>query len=204
MVDGESNTHGRPSVPVTLATSRRPRSDAERNRQVVLAAARELVRERGIEAMTMDALAERAGVGKGTLYRGFGSRAGLAEALLDDAERGLQERILTGPPPLGWGAPPEQRLVAFARAYLGFLAAHADLVVEVEQGARFHAGAYAAWRAHVAGLLRQLGEDEAETRADLLLAMLSADLYQHLRRSGVSKRRVETIVADAIFRAYGR
>lgn len=202
MVDGESNTSGRRSVPVTLATGRRPRSDAERNRQLVLAAARDLVAEGGIKAMTMDALAERAGVGKGTLYRGFGSRAGLAEALLDDAERRLQERLLTGPPPLGWGAPPGERLVAFARAYLDLLAAHADLVVEVEQGARFHSGAYSGWHAHVAGLLRQLGHDEVDVRADLVLALLSADLYQHLRASRARRRRLEDVVAETIAAVY--
>jgi len=45
-----------------------------------------------------------AGVGKGTLIPRFGDRAGLAVALLDERERELQERILSGRPPLGPGA----------------------------------------------------------------------------------------------------
>jgi AcrR family transcriptional regulator len=54
----------------------------------------------------MDAVAAEAGVGKGTLFRRFGDRAGLAVALLDERERDLQAAVLSGPPPLGPGAPP--------------------------------------------------------------------------------------------------
>ena len=39
----------------------------------------------------MDAVAEAAGVGKGTLYRRFGDRNGLAYAILDEREREFQE-----------------------------------------------------------------------------------------------------------------
>ena len=56
----------------------------------------------------------RPGVGKGTLFRRFGDRAGLARALLDESERRLQDGFLHGPPPLGPGAPPRARLKAFA------------------------------------------------------------------------------------------
>lgn len=163
---------------------RRPRrSDAERNRRKALDAARRLVAERGLASVTMDEVAAAAGVGKGTLYRGFGTRGGLAEALVDDAERDLQERILDGPPPLGPGAAPGERLVAFADAYVELLAANADLLLETERGrpgARFHTGAYGLWHAHVAALLRDLDHPDAALRAHMLLAPLSADVYQHL------------------------
>jgi AcrR family transcriptional regulator len=166
----------------------------------VLDAARQLLRERGIAGMTMDALAARAGVGKGTLYRGFGSRAGLAEGLADEAERALQERILTGPAPLGWGAPPDQRLQAFVTAYIDLLESDADLLVETERGApgaRFHTGAYAFWHTHVRALLRLLGRDRPDVRADALLAILSADLYIHLRNIGVSRPVIQAVLSDA-------
>lgn len=157
----------------------------------------------GITGVTMDALAEAAGVGKGTLYRGFGSRAGLAEALLDEAERGLQQRILTGPPPLGpgRGRPPVDRLQAFAHAYLDLLRSDAELVLETErgqQGARFHTGAYAFWHAHVAGLLRAAGAPDPGVRAHGLLALLAADLYLHLRGSGVDHARIDATVTDIV------
>lgn len=135
-------------------------------------------------AVTMDDVAEAAGVGKGTVYRGFGSRSGLAEALLNDAERQLQERMLTGPPPLGPGADPGARLTAFVSAYVAFLEDNVELLLETErvgQGARFHTGAYVFWRLHVASLLGELGHGNAPLLADVLLAMMSADLYRHLR-----------------------
>ena len=52
-------------------TSTRPRrADAARNRERILAAASELFAERGLDA-SMPELAERAGVGVGTVYRAF-------------------------------------------------------------------------------------------------------------------------------------
>src|SRR6185437_6944321 len=60
------------------------RADAARNRARILAAAAELVAQRGIEHVSMDDVAKAACVGTGTLYRRFGDRAGLALALLDE------------------------------------------------------------------------------------------------------------------------
>jgi AcrR family transcriptional regulator len=191
------NTRSTASVPVALVAGRRRRRDAERNRNHVLEVARRLLRDGGLAAMTMDQLAAEAGVGKGTLYRGFRSRAGLAEALLDEAERQLQERILTGPPPLGWGAPPDERLRAFFLAYLQLLAANVDLLVETERGApgaRFHTGAYAFWHAHIAALLRAEGREDPDVRAHALLALLSADLHRHLREARIDTARVEAVL----------
>jgi AcrR family transcriptional regulator len=78
-------------------TERPLRSDAERNRQRVLAAAAELFAAEGIEA-SLEEVAARAGVGVGTLYRRFGDREGLIDALFEDqidevavlAERALE------------------------------------------------------------------------------------------------------------------
>jgi AcrR family transcriptional regulator len=59
------------------------RRDAERNRARILEAARELFAERGLAA-TMDDIAERAGLGVGTVYRRFSSRDALVEALFEE------------------------------------------------------------------------------------------------------------------------
>ena len=60
----------------------------------------------------MDALAERAGLGKGTVFRRFGTRAGIFAALLDDDEQAFQQEVLAGPPAAGpWGGaggPPDR------------------------------------------------------------------------------------------------
>jgi hypothetical protein len=44
---------------------------------------------------------------------GFGSRAGLLQALLEEKSRQLRDTIKNGPPSLGAGAPVRERLLAF-------------------------------------------------------------------------------------------
>ncbi|WP_335985575.1 TetR/AcrR family transcriptional regulator [Glycomyces sp. MUSA5-2] len=109
----------RPVVP--LGRPRAERADAKRNRLRLLAVAREMLEECGAEHVTMDALAERAGLGKGTVFRRFGSRAGIFKALLEEEARRFQELVLSGPPPLGPGAGPAERLIAYGRVRIGFL-----------------------------------------------------------------------------------
>src|SRR5229473_6040348 len=59
------------------------RRDAERNRQRILRAAGEVFTERGLQA-TLDDVAERAGVGVGTVYRRFPDKEALVEALFTE------------------------------------------------------------------------------------------------------------------------
>ncbi|MFB9717228.1 TetR/AcrR family transcriptional regulator [Planobispora longispora] len=155
------------------------RADAARNRVKVLAAAARLFREKGVDNVSMDAVAAEAGVGKGTLFRRFGDKSGLAVALLDERERELQGAILSGPPPLGPGAPAGERLTAFVDAYLDYVLGHLDLVRMSETsspGARYRIGAYRFWRLHVAILLAEARPGcDADPLAHALLAPLAAD-----------------------------
>lgn len=183
-VDGSGPQSG--SIPVELQSRRPRRADAERNRVRVLDAARRLVAERGIAAVTMDDIAAAAGVGKGTVYRAVDNRGGLAEALLDAAERDLQEAVLSGDPPLGPGGRPAERLHAFAERYLGFLDANVALLIEADHhtpGGRFATGAHAFWHTHITALTRQLGCARPDLTAELILAVLAADLHDHIRRN---------------------
>jgi AcrR family transcriptional regulator len=109
---------------VPLGKPRPERADAVRNRELLLRTAREMLAELGVNRVTMDGLAERAGLGKGTVFRRFGTRAGIFRALLDADERHFQEQVLCGPPPLGPGADPVQRLIAYGRARIAFLLDH--------------------------------------------------------------------------------
>lgn len=61
-------------------TARRPRADAVRNRERVLEAAKAIFSAGGPEA-SLEAVARRAGVGIGTLYRHFPTREALFEAV---------------------------------------------------------------------------------------------------------------------------
>jgi len=157
------------------------RADAAANRRRILDAAERLFAERGPD-LTMSELAEAAGVGRGTLYRRYPDVASVAVALLDEHERALQARLLDGPPPLGPGAAPADRLAAFYGAMVELLERHLPLALGAEQGAaRFATGAYGFWRTFVAAQLRQAGVDDTAL-PDVLLAPLAPEAYAHLRR----------------------
>ncbi len=64
----------------TAATVRKPRADAVRNRERVLEAAKAVFSAGGPDA-SLEAVARRAGVGIGTLYRHFPTRESLFEAV---------------------------------------------------------------------------------------------------------------------------
>lgn len=173
-------------LPLLGAAEGRPeRADAARNRGRVLAAAAQLFRTRGVAAVSTDDIAVAAGVGKGTLYRRFGDKSGLAAALLDERESALQAALLTGPPPLGPGAEPVERLVAFVAAYVAFADAHLDLVAlsqTASPGARLRTGSHRLWRHHCRLLLDAAGAPDAALRADALLAALTAEQLRHWLR----------------------
>jgi AcrR family transcriptional regulator len=155
----------------------------------------------GLAELTMDGLAEAAGVGKGTIYRAFGDRSGVAQALVDDAERALQEAILTGPPPLGPGAEPAERVAAFADAYLRVLARDVELFVEVDHripGRRFTVGAYGFWRAHLATEGERDGLRQPGLTAELVLGLLAADLQRHLAAGPESATTVRKATVAAV------
>jgi AcrR family transcriptional regulator len=180
------------------------RADAARNRQRILDAADRLFARDGVACTSMDAIAAEARVGKGTLFRRFGDRASLALALLESSERAFQDAFIRGPAPLGPGAPPCERLIAFGRTLLQHLCAHGDLLLAAQTagtpGSRFDVGPYGAYRAHVTILIRDAAPDlDADYAAEALLATLGAEVVLHqLRQPGMTRDRLaagwETIV----------
>lgn len=157
------------------------RGDAARNRALLLDAARRLVAERGPDAVTMDEIATAAGVGKGTLFRRFGSRAGLMMVLLDEDEQASQRAFLFGPGPLGPDAPPLDRLLAFGRERLRFVQTHQALLSDAARDPQMRYGAPAmVLRTHVRVLLeaaRTTGD--LDVQADALIALLDPDYVHH-------------------------
>jgi polyketide synthase 12 len=173
-----------PGSDLTLGIPHAERADAARNRRVLLATARDMLAEQGADTITMDGLAERAGLGKGTVFRRFGTRAGIFQALLDDHERDFQERVLSGPPPLGPGAAPLDRLIAYGRARIDFLAEHREIARAALDGSQpVPAGAQTPMsRAHIRYLLREmrLGAPEPDVLALQLTAALDSPLLLYL------------------------
>jgi polyketide synthase 12 len=172
---------------LTLGPVPQERADAARNRRHLLATAREMLAEQGADRLTMDALAERAGLGKGTVFRRFGTRAGIFQALLDDDEREFQEQVLSGPPPLGPGAPPLDRLIAYGRARTCFLTGHHEIARAALDGKEpVPAGRQTPIsRIHIRYLLQELGLGavDLDVLALQLTAALDAPLLLYL--SGV-------------------
>jgi AcrR family transcriptional regulator len=175
-----------------LQRPRAERADAAQNRARVLAAAAELLASRDPRQLTMSDIAAAAGVGRGTLYRRYPDLASIAVALLDEHERALQEQLLTGDPPLGPGAPPDQRLAAFYVAMIDMLERYVHLVLGAEIGqSRFAVGAYAFWRTHVYTLLIDAAVADPDPLVDVLLAPLAPDVYQYQRHQrGLTPERI--------------
>jgi AcrR family transcriptional regulator len=165
--------------PVTWGSPPAERADAARNRRLLLVTAREIIAGQGAGQLTMDGLAERAGLGKGTVFRRFGTRAGIFAALLDDDERDFQKQVLAGPPPLGPGAPALDRLIAYGRARIDFLIGHREIARAALDGReRVPAGSQTPMsREHIRFLLREmsLGADP-KTDLDVLATQLTAAL----------------------------
>ncbi|UOE20515.1 helix-turn-helix transcriptional regulator [Thermobifida halotolerans] len=188
-------------------TARRPpreRADAARNRRRILEAAARLFAEHGVDGVTMDAVAQAAAVGKGTVFRRFGDKSGLVAALLDERERQLQAAVLSGDPPLGPGAPPEQRVAAFLDAYVSYLADHLELVRLSETaapGARYRIGAYHFWHRHLALLCAHV--PDPDHLAHVLLGALDADLNRALLDRGYDWPRIRAGVGDLAARILG-
>ncbi|MBJ7336196.1 TetR/AcrR family transcriptional regulator [Mycolicibacterium sp.] len=157
------------------------RGDAARNRVLLLTAARRLIDEHGADTVTMDDVAAAAGVGKGTLFRRFGSRAGLMIVLLDEDEKAEQQAFMFGPPPLGPGAPPLERLIAYGRKRLRFTWDHRVLLSDANSDPQMRFNAPASLhRTHVRMLLATANTNgDLDAQTDALLALLDADYVTH-------------------------
>ena len=101
---------------------RSPRADAQRNRARLLATALKLFTS-SKEEVTLSAVAERAGVGIGTLYRHFPTRDALVEAVY----RHEVERLTDAAPALLRRMPAEKALEEWLKRYTGLVAAKRGL-----------------------------------------------------------------------------
>ncbi|MCL2419725.1 MAG: TetR/AcrR family transcriptional regulator, partial [Conexibacteraceae bacterium] len=116
---------GAPSGPAGAAPGRAMRADAKRNYDKIVAAAREAFAETGAST-SLEAVARRAGVGIGTLYRHFPTRQALLEAVYVGE---LQE--LCGATRELLELPPWESFVAFAQTLAGYLATKKALAAEL-------------------------------------------------------------------------
>jgi AcrR family transcriptional regulator len=97
--------------------SRKPRSDGQRNRELIVQVAKIAFTENGI-GTSLDDIAKKAGVGAGTLYRHFPSR----EALIEAVYRAEVERLMEAAERLGRELPPVDALRAYLLLFVDHLA----------------------------------------------------------------------------------
>ncbi|WP_187368102.1 TetR/AcrR family transcriptional regulator [Nonomuraea terrae] len=176
---------------------RRERADAARNRRAILRAAEELLRRHPPEQVSVERVAAAAGVGKGTVFHRFGSRTGLMRELMSERARELEEAVTQGPPPLGPGAAPSERLVAFLAAVAelaarngNLLAAHEHAVMTRKSEQPREANPiYVFWHRHASGLIAEARPDaDAELIAHMLLGTLHMEPVASLLRAGEHER----------------
>ena len=183
-----------PIVLPVLGDQSLERSDAAANRSRILDAARTILEERGFEELTMDAVASAAGVGKGTIFRRFGDRAGLTTALLDEDTREFQDAFLSGQPPLGPGAPPAGRLEAFVVELIRFQVRHMNVLMAAERApGQPPPLILGTLLIHVEGLLRQIDPalDHGELAGMILSAISPPIVYRLLTRAGATPETLE-------------
>jgi AcrR family transcriptional regulator len=170
------------------------RVDAARNRRAILRATEELLSRHRPEEVTMEQVAAAAGVGKGTVFHRFGSRMGLMIALMQERALGLRDEVETGPPPLGPGASPRERLLAFLSAVVDVIGRNKGLLAALGQevAPRAHGGdhpVYTFWHGHISELIAAERADlDAPLLADLLLAGLQAEPILRLLERGETVR----------------
>ncbi|SDL37203.1 TetR/AcrR family transcriptional regulator [Streptomyces indicus] len=173
------------------------RADAARNRRRILDAARRIVDEQGAQALTMNGVAHASGIGVGTVYRRFGDVSALLLALLDEGEQRFQASFMSGPPPLGPGAPAGERLRAFLHAYAAYMLEAEELMLAAESAsaaARYQSGPYRIVHTHVQLLIREARPElDAPVLAHLLLGAFQPSLLCLLRSElGVTVERLES------------
>lgn len=189
--------------PLPLIGQRQPeRADAARNRQKIVDVAARLLATCGPARLSLDEVAREAGVGVGTVYRRFGDRAGLAYALLDERETRFQEAYMTGPPPMGPGAPPVERITAFLHAMVDYTLELQDIFRLLEEGkpkSRFN-GPYRVRHTHLTMLVAQVRPGgDAHFLADALLAPLTASLLDfQLNEMGMTTDAVKAGLTDLV------
>ncbi|MCC3777687.1 TetR/AcrR family transcriptional regulator [Streptomyces sp. UNOB3_S3] len=164
---------------------RRTRKDAARNRQAVLETADALfARSESPEDLTMADIATAAGVGKGTLFRAFGDRAGLLRALYEARLEPIREAAESGPPPLGPATPPQERVPALLDAILCFKLDNRRLALALEEsgsGGLYQAEHYERWHGLLRSVLERIpGMTDPDFTAHALLAATRADLVERL------------------------
>lgn len=164
-------------------TQRTERADAQRNREAVLAAADALfAASSSPHSVSMDDIAAAAGVGKGTLFRRFGDRAGLIAAVIASRIEPLQQAVRGAQD--ATGSSPRQLVLDLLDAALLFKIKNRNLMAAAEDAglsSPYQAEHYGWWHDTLRTALGRVpGVRDADFTAHALLAAIRADLVTYL------------------------
>lgn len=172
-----------PDDSLNVIDNSRSRSDAVKNRALLLATAKRLFTEQSVADVTMSAVADAAGVGKGTLYRHFENKLELSMALLDEDQRDLQDRTLRRMREMGGTL---DTLKWFIGEVLLFTERNSELLcVSAGESGPIGSLAHPAhwwWRVTVRGLVAQINPScDADYIADAIFVLLDVHNVYFLR-----------------------
>ncbi|MCG7359661.1 TetR/AcrR family transcriptional regulator [Roseomonas sp. ACRSG] len=157
-----------------VRSGRKPRADAQRNRERLLEAATQVFNQGGAEA-SLEAVARQAEVGIGTLYRHFPTREALFEAIY---RREVQQLAALAEQLEGEASPPVEAVRRWVHALIGFVA--------VKKG--------------MSAALAIVAQSSSNLAACMLDQMVAA-LDRLLRRAVVAKEMRGDIGAEEVLRA---
>lgn len=159
------------------------RADAARNRAAILAAAAELFDRDGVEQVSMNDIARAAGVGKGTIFRRFGDRTALIEAVLLPRSVAMRRLVDHGPPPLGPGGEATDALHAYLDLLLDFVWENRALIRALEHRVPHAYYAHSSSRYWLTELARRLAAthpQDTDYLTYILSTALRADVLDYL------------------------
>jgi AcrR family transcriptional regulator len=191
-----------------VVTRGRGRPRSERARQAILTAAGELMLEGGINAASMEAIAERAGVGKATIYKWWPSRGAVA---LDGFLAQVKDSLAV---PEGLATPDALRFQVHALVVLfrdtpsgplmRALVSQAECDPEIARALRER---WLGPRRAVAADIIRIGIERGEVRADIDVAVMSDQLFAPVYHrlvyghdpldDGLADRLVDQVMAGA-------
>ncbi|MDE1147997.1 MAG: helix-turn-helix domain containing protein [Azospirillaceae bacterium] len=140
--------------------SRKPRADGERNRSLLIAAAKQAFAEKGTAA-SLEQIARDAGVGIGTLYRHFPTRDALVEAVYRQESDALVEAAAR----LAADLPPVEALRAWLLLFIEYLAAKEGMTDALNALIGGTDALYSASSARITDAIGTLARRAAETGA---------------------------------------
>jgi AcrR family transcriptional regulator len=158
----------------SIPKPRKPRADAERNRLLLLDAAKAVFAERGAEA-SLEEIARAAGVGIGTLYRHFPTR----DALIEQVYRTESAQLAQAAVDLAHSHPPVEALRLWLRLFVDYLATKQIMAEALNAMASGPAAFYAASGPQLKASIANLAERAVASGA-IRLDMDPLDLLRAL------------------------